>query len=75
MSERQKDPQKRKEDVEEKLYQLKYCIPPKRGRKKGELKKAFEELKEVFSRIPELKEEVERERAKQGLTTGSDFSR
>ena len=58
----------------EELYQLKYCIPPKRGIKKGDWKKAIKELQEAFSRIPELKEEVERERAEQGLTKESDAS-
>ena len=64
-----------KENFSEKPYPLKYCIPPKPGTKKGDLKKAFEELKEVFQRIPELKEEVERERAEQGLTKESGVSR
>ena len=64
-----------KENISEEPYPLKYCIPPKPGIKKGELKKAFEELREVFSRIPGLKEEVERERAEQGLTKESDVSR
>ena len=66
------------EDVWEKLWNpfpLKYCIPPKPGTKKGDLMKAMQELREVFLRIPGLKEEVERERAEQGLTKEGDISR
>lgn len=73
MSEEQKVTQK--ENSPEELYQLKYCIPPKPDIKKGDLKKAIRELQEVFSRIPELKEEVEQQRAEQGLTKESDVSR
>lgn len=57
------------------LFPLKYCIPPEPGTKKGDLMKAMEELREVFMRIPGLKEEVERERAEQGLTKESRVAR
>ena len=59
----------------EELYQLKYCIPPKQGVTKEELRRIIREFQEVFQRIPGLKEEVERERAEQGLTKESDASR
>lgn len=63
-----------KENPSEEPYPLKYCIPPKPGIKKGDLMEAVRELQEVFGRIPELKEEVERERAEQGLTKEDNVS-